>query len=294
MNVSYYPGCTLKTKASNLDRTAVAALEALGVTLNELPRWNCCGAVFSLADDNLINLVAPVRDLVRVKEQGENRVLTACSMCYNTLARANLVMREDEEKRFTINSFMEEEPDYEGDVEVLHLLPFLRDEIGWDTVREKVKVPLTGLKVAPYYGCTLLRPRDVAIEPTDRPTLFREFIEALGAEPVNFPASTDCCSSYQMVSNPEEALTSARNVIESAKSRGAEALVSSCPLCEFNLGRKQESMAAGSEGFVGIPTYYFTQLLAVALGLEEKVCRFELNEPASRALLDSRKFIRSA
>ncbi len=294
MNVSYYPGCTLKTKAANLDRTAVAALEALGVSLVELPRWNCCGAVFSLADDNLINLLAPVRDLIRVREQGENQVLTACSMCYNTLARANQVMREDEEKRFTINSFMEEEPDYEGDVEVLHLLPFLRDTVGWDTVREKVKVPLTGLKVAPYYGCTLLRPREVAIEPTDRPTLFKEFIEALGAEAVSFPASVDCCSSYTMVSHPEEALNSARHVLHSARSHGAEALVSSCPLCEFNLGRKQEAMAAKSEGFEGIPTYYFTQLLAVALGLEEKVCRFELNEPASRELLDSRKFIRSA
>ncbi len=292
--VSYYPGCTLKTKASNLDQTAVTALGALGVELEELPRWNCCGAVFSLADDNLINLLAPVRDLIRVKEQGETRVLTACSMCYNTLARANQVMRDDEEKRFTINSFMEEEPDYEGDVEVLHLLPFLRDDVGWDTVREKVKVPLTGLKVAPYYGCTLLRPREVAIEPTDRPALFREFIEALGAEAVSFPAAVDCCSSYQMVSNPEEALSSARHVLESAKSHGAEALVSSCPLCEFNLGRKQEAMTRQAAGFEGIPTYYFTQLLAVALGLEEKVCRFELNEPASRELLDSRKFIQSA
>ena len=174
------------------------------------------------------------------------------------------------------------------------LRPFLRDTVGWDTVKEKVKVPLTGLKVAPYYGCTLLRPRDVAIEPTDRPTLFREFIEALGAEAVTFPAAVDCCSSYQMVSHPEEALNSARHVLDSAKSHGAEALVSSCPLCEFNLGRKQEAMAAGDEGFAGVPTYYFTQLLAVALGLEEKICRLELNEPASRELLDSRKFIKSA
>jgi len=294
MNVSYYPGCTLKTKAANLDRTAVAALEALGVTLEELPRWNCCGAVFSLSDDNLINLLAPVRDLIRTREQGETRLLTACSMCYNTLARANMVMREDEEKRYTINSFMEEEPDYEGEVEVLHLLSFLRDEVGWDTVREKVKVPLTGLRVAPYYGCTLLRPREVAIEPTHRPALFREFIEALGAEAVSFPAAGDCCSSYQMISHPEEALNSAKNVLDSASGRGAEALVSSCPLCEFNLGRKQEKMARADAEWKGIPTYYFTQLLAVALGLEEEICRFDLNEPEAKELLDSRKFIRTA
>lgn len=292
--LDYYPGCTLKTKAKNFEDAAFASLTALDVELVELPRWNCCGAVYNLSSDDLAHQLAPVRSLIRAKEQGAKRLVTLCAFCYNTLKRANLLMVQDDEKRDALNSFMEEEPDYEGDVEVLHLLPFLRDTVGWDTVREKVQVPLQGLKVAPYYGCTLLRPREVAIEPTDRPTLFREFIEALGADPVAFPASTDCCSSYQIVSNPEEALISARHVLDSARTNGAEALVSSCPLCEFNLGRKQEAMAQQSAEFEGIPTYYFTQLLAVALGLEEKVCSFELNEPASRELLDSRKFIRSA
>jgi heterodisulfide reductase subunit B len=134
----------------------------------------------------------------------------------------------------------------------------------------------------------------VAIEPTHRPALFKEFIEALGAEAVTFPAAADCCSSYQMISHPEEALNSAKNVLDSARNRGAEALVSSCPLCEFNLGRRQEKMARADEAFEGIPTYYFTQLLAVALGLEEEICRFDLNDPEAKELLDSRKFIRTA
>src|SRR4030042_2928405 len=112
MTISYYPGCTLKTKAKNMEDSATASLAALGVDFKELPRWNCCGAVFSLADDDLIHLIAPIRDLIRVKEEGNTSVITACSMCYNTLARANLVMRENEEKRKTINSFLEEELDY--------------------------------------------------------------------------------------------------------------------------------------------------------------------------------------
>ncbi len=122
MKIKYYPGCTLKYKAKNLEDSAIASLETLGCEVEEIERWNCCGAVYSLAEDDLIHKVAPVRDLIRVKEQGGDKVLTICSMCYNTLARANLLMKEDEEKRDTINRFMDEEIDYAGEVEVFHLL----------------------------------------------------------------------------------------------------------------------------------------------------------------------------
>jgi heterodisulfide reductase subunit B len=294
MKVSYYPGCTLKTKAGNLDRSAVASLAALDVELAELPRWNCCGAVFSLADDDLLHLLAPVRDLIRVTEQGDRRVVTACSMCYNTLARANRVMRLDEAKRQTINSFMEEEADYAGEVEVLHLLPVLRDEVGWEKVRARVRRPLAGLRVAPYYGCTLLRPKEVAIEPPDQPALFSEFLEAIGAEPVRFAAEADCCGSYQIVSHPQAALDGSFRVLDSARGAGAEALVTSCPLCEFNVGRKQKEILRQHEGAGPLPTFYFTQLLAVALGLGEEVCRFELGEPQSRALLAEKRLLATA
>jgi len=202
MKVSYYPGCTLKTKAMNLDVSARRAMEVLGVDMEELPRWNCCGAVYSLTDDDLIHQIAPVRVLARALEQGSDQLLTLCPMCYNTLARANLLMRTDEEKRHTINSFMEEEPDYHGEVEVLHLLGFLKNQIGWDAVREKITTPLTGLKLAPYYGCTLLRPEEVAIESPQNPALFGELMEVLGAQAVHTPTSADCCGSYQVIGNP--------------------------------------------------------------------------------------------
>jgi heterodisulfide reductase subunit B len=294
MKVSYYPGCTLKTKARNLDRSAVESLAVLGVELAELPRWNCCGAVFSLADDDLLHLLAPVRDLIRTKEQGDDKVLVACSMCYNTLARANLVMRENEEKRHTINSFMEEEQDYNGEVEVVHLLPFLRDHVGWDAVRAKVKRPLTGLKVGTYYGCTLVRPKEVSIEPPGGTGLLTAFLEALGATPVIFPAYAECCSSYQVISHPDLAADSSFKVLDSARQSGADALISSCPLCEYNLGRRQAAIASRHEGFVGLPTFYFTQLMAVAFGLGEEVCHFELSPPESRSLLQDRNLLAGA
>ena len=102
MKLGYYPGCTLKTKAANLEKAAMASLDHLGVEYKELSRWNCCGAVFSLSDDDLIHQVAPVRNLIRAAQEGCDTVVTICSQCYNTLARANLVVREDEEKRVAL------------------------------------------------------------------------------------------------------------------------------------------------------------------------------------------------
>jgi len=291
MRISYYPGCTLKTKAKNMDRSAVAALKALDVDLEEIPRWNCCGAVFSLADDDLLHLLAPVRDLIRTLDQGDKKLVVACSMCYNTLARANLVMREDSEKRNTINDFMEEEQDYNGEVEVLHLLTYLRDEIGWQKIRESIKVPLKGFKVAPYYGCTLLRPGAVAIEPPEKPTLFSEFLEALGATVVDFPSSTECCSSYQILSNPDMGIEAVARILESAQNWGAEAIVTSCPLCEYNLGKRQEDALKKHSNLEGLPTLYFTQILALALGLDPEVCHFELNHDRAVRLMKSKNYI---
>ncbi len=270
MKVSYYPGCTLKTKARNLEESAVASMSALGVEFEELPRWNCCGAVHSLTEDDLIHQVAPVRDLVRALEQGSDTVVTLCSMCYNTLARANRLMREDEVKRRTINDFMDEEKDYAGEVEVVHFLTFLRDLVGWETLRSKVTKPLSGMKVAPYYGCTLLRPKNVAIEPPGHPTL--------------------CCGSYQILAHPEAALDVSATILESALDAGADSLILSCPLCEYNLGKTQKKLLSAGKISREVPVYYFTQLLALSLGLDEAVCRFDLSDASALELLKCKNF----
>lgn len=294
MKISYYPGCTLKTRAKNLEVSALAAMKALGIEVEELPRWNCCGAVFSLADDDLIHVIAPVRDLIRVQQQGHDTVMTLCSMCYNTLARANELMKTDEVKRKTINDFMDEEPDYAGEVKVVHLLDFLRDEYGWDKLKEKVKVPLSGLKVAPYYGCTLLRPKDVAIDHPDNPQALHNFLEALGADVIDFPGAIECCGTYQVLGNPEAALSVSHNILKDATNHGAEALALACPLCDYNLGRKQDTMLGKFEGMQEVPVYYFTQLLAIALGVSGEELHLELNRESSRELLKNKDLLKAA
>ncbi len=294
MKISYYPGCTLKTRAKNLETAMLASLKALEIEVEELDRWNCCGAVYSLADDDLIHIVAPVRDLIRVKERGYDTVMTLCSMCYNTLARANELMKDDEEKRKTINDFMDDEPDYAGEVRVVHLLDFLRDDYGWDKLKEKVTAPLTGLKVAPYYGCTLLRPRDVAIDHPDDPKILHEFLETLGAEAISFPEAIQCCGTYQILGNPEAALTLSYDILSSAARNGAEALALACPLCDYNLGKKQDQIRGKFEGLREMPVYYFTQLLAVALGVGGDELHLELNRESSAELLHEKNLLKAA
>ncbi len=293
MKISYYPGCTLKTKAKNLESSALACFDALGIEYDELERWNCCGAVFSLSDDDLIHIVAPVRDLIRVKESGHDTVMTLCSMCYNTLARANELMKNDEEKRKTINDFMDEEPDYAGEVKVVHFLDYLRDEIGWDKVRELVKVPLTDLKVAPYYGCTLLRPSDVAIDRPDRPAVLNDFLEALGATAVDFPSATTCCSAYQVLGAPEASLKISHDILQDGVANGAEALALACPLCDYNLGKRQDAMIAQFNDSE-VPIFYFTQLMAIAFGLPVDVSHFELNRKSALELLERKGLLAKA
>ncbi len=294
MKISYYPGCTLKTKARNLDKAAIASLEVLGVEVQEIERWNCCGAVHSLTADDLIHQVGPVRNLVRAKEQGADKLVTLCSMCYNTLARANQIMKSDEVKRDTINRFMDEEIDYAGEVEVVHYLTYLQQEIGWAKIKEQVQVPLTGLKVAPYYGCTLQRPAEVGIEPIGSYALMTGLLDAIGATVMAFSAADKCCGSYQVLDAPVGENSAAAAIVNIAAGAGIEALATSCPLCEYNLGIQQGQMLEKGNIIESIPTYYFTQLLGVALGIDVESCHFELNDPSSVELLKSKKCLAAA
>jgi len=287
MKLSYYPGCTLKTKAKGLETSAIAAMAALGIELEELPRWNCCGTVYSFAEDDLMHHIASVRNLIRVREEGQSKVVTLCAFCYNTLKRVNLLMKSETDKLDAINSFMDEEPDYDGGVEVVHLLEVLRDDVGWEEISRRVKVPLRELKVAPYYGCTLHRPLEAAIESPNKPTALPELLRALGAMSVDFPDANTCCGSYQIVANPDIVLNRARDILTSARMRGAEVLAVSCPLCESNLGQKQRELVE-KENFEVMPIVYFTQLMALALGLAPGVCQFDLNNVDPRPLLQSK------
>ena len=284
MEIPYFPGCTLRTKAKGFDNSARASMRALGIELVELADWNCCGATFPLSVDNLLALSGPARVLVSARAEGE-RLAVACSACYNVLKRTNRLFREDPESREKLNLFIE--ADYQGDLKVVHLLELLRDEIGFEEVGAAVKKPLEGLRVAPYYGCMLLRPpKEVAFDDPENPQIMDELLRSLGAEVVDFSHKVECCGSYLAIKSAEVTSEMSYAVLASAERNGAQALATSCPLCQFNLDYHQREMARRHANFKPIPVFFFTQLLGLALGLGSVDYEFEKHYVDPRPLLE--------
>ena len=284
MKIPYFPGCTLKTTARNLELPALETAKMLGIELVELDRWNCCGVVAYLASDDLMKHLAPVRNFLRVQEmnkagivQNEYRLATICSMCYNTISLSNLRMKKNPDDLQTMNDFMHEETEkYDGKVEVVHLLQLI-DELGWEAVQKQVKKPLTGLKIAPYYGCMLLRPKEVGIDDPEHPQILENLVKSLGAEPVHWNSSMRCCGSYHTVKNVEIVVNLAKGILDDAKANKADAVITSCPLCAFNLDSRQQEIKANYPDFETIPVLYFSQLMGAAFDIPAEKLGWYLN-----------------
>jgi len=292
MKISYYPGCTLKNHAKNFEDSTICALNSIGVDVQELDRWNCCGTVFSLTTDDLIHHVAPIRNLIRVKEANFDKVMTVCAMCYNTLKRANERVKSDPDSLDILNNFMDrEQVSYEGDVQVFHLLEFLKEEIGFENLAKKVVKPLKKLKIASYYGCLLVRPKGIGFDDMENPTILDDLMSKLGADSIDFPYKTECCGAYQTVDKPDIIADRTNQILTSARKQGAEIVVVSCPLCAFNLDQRQKKTVEKYPEFKHIPVLYFTQPLAIALGCPEKTLRFDLNFIDPKPILKAKGLI---
>ncbi len=276
--VMYYPGCTLKGLAKNLEDSAISTAKVLGYEFHELENWTCCGAVYGLAKDSVKFVIANLRNLIRAEEQsqqiGTNKLVAVCSMCYNNLKRAHLDVMSDEERLNTLSAFMDEEPNYKGTIEVVHYLQLIENR-GFDEVRDNVKNPLHGLKVAPYYGCLLLRPDSVAIDSVENPTILENLLESLGADVIDYPLKNECCGSYHTVDKKDLVAQRTYKLISTARRAGANVIVTSCPLCFFNLDRRQELVLRAHPNFEPMPVVYFTQLMAIAFGLNRSVLHFD-------------------
>ncbi len=259
MKVSYFPGCTLKNKAKDLDLYAYKSAEALGVTLEEIENWQCCGGVFTTAKNEVATKLSSVRALMEASAK-EQPLVTVCSACHNVIKQTNHAMQNDKEFSDKVNRYMQNDGSYNGEAEVYHYLEMLRDLVGFDTLRDKVVNSLNGKKIAAYYGCLLLRPNSVMkMDDPENPSIMEDFIKALGAEPVIYAKRNECCGGYVSVESPELAKKSSNSVVANAKAQGAEMIITACPLCKYNLVKN------GAD----IPVVYFTELLAEALGVKE-------------------------
>lgn len=262
---NYFPGCTLKTTGIELEKSALYVCEKIGIKLVELPRWHCCGTVVSLQMDNKMHSLGAIRTMIRAQETGKNELVTICSICYNTLLRVNKMFNTNAEFRDAVVKFMDDEKaQYEGNVRIIHLLELLKDKI--DSIKSAIVHPLTGLKVSAYYGCLLLRPHEFSIdENPEAPTILDDLIRTLGAIPVENPYKIECCGSYETVDKPDQVADMVYRIISGARKNGADVVVTSCPLCHFNLDTRQKNLKEIYDDFTPLPVMYFTQLMELAM-----------------------------
>ncbi len=264
IKISYFPGCTLRTKAVELDRCARNAAEALGIELCEVDNWQCCGGVYISAKDEIASKLSSVRALVCARDRG-TPLVSVCSACHNVIKQTEHEITGNREFADRVNAYMSQDTNpkeaYYGGVRVMHYLEMLRDIVGFDKIGAAVKNPLTGRKIAAYYGCMLLRPGNVMkLDDPENPRIMEDFIRAIGGDPIVYPMRNECCGGYTVLEDAGAAARRASAVTDSAEGHGADLIVTACPLCKYNLEKN---------GGNKIKTVYFTELLADALGVRE-------------------------
>jgi len=296
-SISYYPGCSLKTKAKHFEDSALAVAKALDYELVTLPRWNCCGAVHSLTTDDLMHHVAPVTTLLRAQEFGNSgqvddpRLVVLCAMCMNVLKRTNKRVQDTLDDRNKINDFMYlENTRYDGNTQVIHFLELLR-EIRWENIAKRIVKPLTGLAVSPYYGCLLLRPEEIGIDNPETPTIQEDLLLSLQATVVHNPLKNRCCGSYHTLMDKEVVSELSYDILSHAQKAGAEMITTSCPLCAFNLDNRQKEILIKHPTFQTIPVVYFTELMMIALGLPMKNAGLDQHYIDPRPLLVKKEML---
>ncbi len=276
----YYPGCSVKRNSPWYEKSALAVLEALGYRVKELDKWYCCGATISLAADDVIRHLGAIRSLIQAEKEGEalgtNEMLTVCPMCYNVLARVNNLLKRDREKLETAARYLRDEnlEKYSLSTRVIHVVQVLHRER--EKLGELVKRRLDGVRVAAYYGCTLVRPKDVAVDNPESPRVMEEILRSVGIETVEYPFKTLCCGAYHSVYRKNIAVANSGLILTDAAARGADIMVTVCPLCHYNLELAYRSMARKP----GIRVMYLTDLLAYVMGLDDAL------SPETRSFLD--------
>ncbi len=265
MKYAFFPGCSLESTAWDFDRSTRAVCRALGIELEEIPNWVCCGSTPAHASNASLAVALPVANLQKARAI-DAPVMTACASCYSRLRAANHKVRNEPDQRQRAERITGSP--YDGDVEVHHVLDVLVNHLGADKIRAKLQRPLKGFRVASYYGCLLTRPPEiVAFDDPEHPTCMDELVAAAGAEPVEWPYKTECCGAGLSMTQSEVVCRLGHKLLSMARRAGAEYIVVACPLCQVNLDLRQADAVKAHGELPETPVLYITQLLGLALGL---------------------------
>ena len=282
MDFSYYPGCSLHSTGKEYGESVEVVSEALGLNLKELDDWSCCGATSAHSTNFELSVALPARNLAIADQEGLD-IMIPCAACYNRLKGAQHKLNNKASLRKRITATLDDE--YSGKAAVRSPIEIFHQDIGLETIKDRVVKKLAGLKPVSYYGCLWLRPTDVCdFENAENPVMLDEIVSALGAESRNWSYKTDCCGGSLTVSKSELVEGMVSRLMRMAKEAGANCIVTACPLCLANLDMR-------AQGEDVLPTFYFTELMALALGLKGPQNWFGLHNIDPRPLMKSLKLV---
>jgi heterodisulfide reductase subunit B len=271
----YYPGCSSQGSAAHLDRSLRAVAPRLGIALEEIDDWNCCGAsVGHVAGGTLPQTALSGRNLAKARQRGTSDVLTACAACYLNTHGVNEKIKNNVRTKRRVNEALDAAQfNYEGDLNVRHACEVLVNDVRVERIREQVTNPLTGLKVAGYVGCQTVRPFAATAsggnyDSYDHPEFLDDFVKACGAEALDYDPKTSCCGGSVSVYSPDKTLHLIKKIVESAVDAGADVVATPCPLCQQNVEMYQDAINKKFGTNFSIPVVFYSQLMAVAFGMD--------------------------
>ncbi len=263
---AYYPGCSLESMAKGYALSAMEVTRALGMELKELEDWNCCGATAYFPIDELLAYTLVARNLALAEKTGLDFV-APCSACYKNAYFTNNYLKHDPDLAEHINFALEADHLHvNGTAKVRHLIEVLLEDAGLEEIKARVTKPLEGLRVAPYYGCQLVRPKK-AEENTENPQYFEALLSAIGADPVDYATKTRCCGGSLIITNREAALNMVYILLQDAQNQQADVIATTCPMCSTNVEVYQNRVNQEYKTQFSIPVVYFTQLMGLAMGI---------------------------
>jgi heterodisulfide reductase subunit B2 len=282
MNYTYFPGCSLESTAYDYDVSARAVMRALDSKLVELPDWNCCGATGAEVVSHLLSIALPARNLAKAQQIGD-QIVTTCSSCYFNLFRVNSHLAADAELQQELDTVLGEVGlHYDGKLRVRHLLELMVTDIGEKAITERVQRPLNGIRVAPYYGCLVVRPY-AEFDGPDLPTSMDRLLTTLGADVVPYVMKTRCCGGVLMTTQKNIGLKLVGDILGPV--RDVDCVVTVCPLCQLNLEAYQREVAGKLGEPVHIPVLYFTQLIGLAFDLPEEELKLKASLVGTQRLM---------
>ncbi len=288
MPYSYFPGCTLESSAKEYDVSTREVCRVLGIELQEIEDWNCCGATSVTSISKITAAALPARSLA-IAEKKSQDVVAPCNACFHNLKKAAKKLADDGTLRKNVNEVLGEEEgvQYMGKNRIRHVIDIIVNDAG-ERIADKVRKPLSQLKVVPYYGCLIAKaPQFMEFEDPERPMIMDRLLSMLGAKVVDFDMKTRCCGGPIVMTQEAVSMKLTGDILRRAKELGADCISVACPMCHFNLDGKQADLEKHLGEEFGIPVLYFTQLVGLALNIEPKKLGLNRNLVDASAIVEA-------